>query len=146
MAAHAGKLYELQLKKTDSDAKSFPRFYLIADGDDFVRVAPYFHNKGKDWNERPDQVSVVRELALAEPLTPAQRAAAADFMHFFLDGWPSHPDIGTIPIFGGALPSTWACASPSRDSAEHFSRLGALLFTYAAVDWRFIPAYCFALP
>ena len=31
-----------------------------------------------------------------------------------------------------------------RDSAEHFSRLGALLFT--AVDWIFILAYCFAIP
>ena len=30
------------------------------------------------------------------------------------------------------------------DSAEDFSRLDALLFT--AMDWIFIPAYCFALP
>ena len=29
-----------------------------------------------------------------------------------------------------------------RDSAEHFSRLGALLFT--ALAWIFIPAYCSA--
>ena len=31
-----------------------------------------------------------------------------------------------------------------QDSAEHFCRLGALLFT--ATAWIFIPAYCFALP
>ena len=30
------------------------------------------------------------------------------------------------------------------DSAEDFSRLGALLFT--AMGWIFIPAYCFAIP
>ena len=30
------------------------------------------------------------------------------------------------------------------DSAEHFSRLNALLFT--GMDWIFIPAYCFAVP
>ena len=31
-----------------------------------------------------------------------------------------------------------------RDSAEDFSRLGALLCT--ATDWIFIPAHCFAIP
>ena len=31
-----------------------------------------------------------------------------------------------------------------RDSAEHFSRLDALIFT--ATTWIFIPAYCFAIP
>ncbi len=31
-----------------------------------------------------------------------------------------------------------------RDSAEHFSRLNALLFT--ATDWMFIPTYRFAVP
>ena len=52
-------------------------------------------------------------------------------------------------MIGGAIGSWyWAPKKNKRharqDSAEHFSRLGALLFT--AMAWIFIPAYCFAIP
>ena len=42
-----------------------------------------------------------------------------------------------VRVDGGA-------AEARHDSAEHFSRSGALLFT--AMAWIFIPAYCFAVP
>ena len=53
-----------------------------------------------------------------------------------------HPSVRTFLRF---LESPYYAHDPARrDSAEDFSRLGALLCT--ATDWIFIPAHCFAIP
>ena len=54
--------------------------------------------------------------------------------------------VGQCCVTDGGGTGAWGDgrAVARRDSAEHFSRLGALLFT--AVAWIFIPAYCFARP
>ena len=55
-------------------------------------------------------------------------------------GVPASKLVLAFPWYGYDFP----CAPARQDSAEHFSRLNALLFT--AMAWMFIPAYCFALP
>ena len=51
-----------------------------------------------------------------------------------------------LATIGGSVEGFWTktWGEARRDSAEHFSRLDALLFT--ATVWIFIPAYCFAVP
>ena len=52
--------------------------------------------------------------------------------------------VGSSSVPFGGLEFSFNSFLARRDSAEHFSRLNALLFT--ATDWIFIPAHCFAIP
>ena len=77
-----------------------------------------------------------------------------DVVHRWVFEWLPDDQTPWDATVGGA----WAWAHPAahlalthqcptwarHDSADDFSRLNALLFT--AMDWIFIPAYCFAIP
>ena len=127
--------------------------------DSVIRSARHLENCSMD-----PYGSFVVEAIFAHGTEPQKRAAidvvlASEIVDWGDDDYCSHVvqialEHGTVAqreaIVEKLAPHTseWAYlkfgSHARRDSAEHFSRLDALLFT--ATAWIFIPAYCFAIP